>query len=558
MNNGILKTPQLKYHKNEYLFLNDISVQPESAQKEDPHSKLGGGMETYELVDNIQSQSDDGNPSTLVQLAQLISKRVSDDTRDEKVITKRIKIIESRLSSLKDEIRNMRKRKRKERKKRKTSRKKRRNISSSDDDSESESDRDDPRDKQMMKEGKIITDLPVELLARIFTYLRIGGNRVYSVCRVFRKAYDSNGMWNVHLLSFFNNSGGNASPWISYTTTETKGIYTLNSRSRSLGYEVGFEWASSKEKFRRSVQKLESQFTVTRLLDSCMKSFNVIPCVMIDPELGMKNTFLARSRFSKKVLLGSHLENGTHPLTILYIVINRTRSNRGNFEAKVICVDKRFEAPATKKMHRNDVFEGIMRMLAQARSSMAFNAPYWDATESLKVEQYDNKITEMRKSLDKYDPLTDITMERRNKADESKHKSRPTNSIYMFKPYSGCPSISASANESGYVIVNNDTFSDVSYAIGTDTMNSINGKYFREGSLWTNENAWYWPATRFILGYKCRISNESLHRPDLLLKTCLNPKKDHMSPIPMDAESLSLDLQVIQHTMQGKLGKRNC
>lgn len=476
-------------------------------------------------------------------------------------LSEKIKFIELGISEVRSDFKRLRKvLKKSKRRHSKRSRK----IS----DSDSSSDEEEPRSKRSSKKSKTssneptvpeinILQLPHVIIGRILYFLPVTSMikcETYLTCKTFYTISDS--VWRYHFDTIFNSYSLESAPWMSFLTQHTNGIFFLSNSKRGpyyiQGFQSGFTW---RERYRRMVDMRDGISSVTRLLNShdtrgWIKSCNIIPCVIIDPELGMVHTTSPRVRYTKRVFNGSHEEKGKPPVTVLYILINRPKETRLTFECKVVFVDKKTEAPATKKTHRNDVFEGIMRMLQTCSQSNAFDLPYWDPLrtdmDKSKTDQSppDYAVKTAKDQLKNY--------YEKQKNDKTLEINKVLDPTFTTRPYLGLAPIEHSANDSGYVIITPGTFEKMKIGRVEDPHQSASKTYFRSNSLWKKSGEWYLSSTRYILSYKCCIPFECLQDPLTFMSNIMSPRKNGMSPLPLSTEELTMDLKIMHGIMLRK------
>lgn len=422
----------------------------------------------------------------------------------------------------------------KEHKKRKR-KKRRRRLSPSSSDEEDNPKREKKDKNRKAGERASISAIDPSVLGYALSYIplrEVLEKKLYLTCKLFMRAFYSYDFWRASLRSMFWTSDPKQSPWMEFTDGNTDGIYAINNGKRCKEYRTGYAWPSSVLKYKSALEMYDrNSLPILNPENLHIKSWNMIPCVVADPEIGMQDALAPRSRYSKKVFVGSSRQDGAASITVLYIVIHRLRSHSNRIEAKIVFADKKYEAAATKKIHRNDVFQGIMRLLQTSQSHEVFNPPYWNHMKDDAM-----RISKMQKSLSE--------CEKKNRG-----ISTPRGSVIRVRstyfPYDGCPAIEPSANEKGFIIITPTTFEKLNPLIGAEKVKEMTDAFFRNGNLWSRPDEWHLPATRFIMAYKCHLDIKTLRDPGALMNCILHPRKNQMSPIPFTSEELSIDLQIV-------------
>lgn len=411
--------------------------------------------------------------------------------------------------------------------------------------------------------------MPRDVLSFILCHISISDcikSKVYLTCKIFYDILLSDMRWKCLFEHIFKIDGDLKFPWMRLTTDNVQGIRSLNDKPRTGKFCEGFNRDSWMQKYKRMIEIRERNSIMSRIRDgyqqfSWIKACNLIPCVIIDPELGMVNHAAPRTRYSKRVFNGSKRILGKKPVTVLYVIINRTKEHK-LFEAKVVFVDKKTEQPATKKTHRNDVFEGIMQMILKCYESNAFHLPYWDpmiTKEKIRAANDDSSDSDEEDNEDedlKTKPLEVIVKHNLEmlKRQGSSKSFNPLVRNYTNRPYSNVLPIEHSANDSGYVIITPGTFTLSHAPAMNEAYEEAYNFYFRPNSLWFNtydpnnkkkDSTWHGSTTRYICSYKCAIEFEALQDPIKFMRAIMSPNQRSITPLPLDIEELTLDLQIM-------------
>jgi hypothetical protein len=178
---------------------------------------------------------------------------------------------------------------------------------------------------------KILQHIPVSLLIHAKTYL---------VCKKFASLILSESMLGKWLFAPYGLPPTDAPCW------------SVEPSTRSVSMQIAAKHHSMRERYLFFKERYFNQSRFSDIYKSNYHKCNAIQCVMIDPELGMRDTFLDQAKSAKF--------NTKHATPIYARLVNRSTSKA---EVKVIFCIKKTIPCGKRKLHDNDLFESIMSML---------------------------------------------------------------------------------------------------------------------------------------------------------------------------------------------------